>query len=65
MSWRNTSSVSEMLGGMLDELEWPSLEAHRDRCLIAQLIESLLSEWEVVGSNPAAAAPDQRCKIWY
>ena len=25
--WRNTSSVSEML----DELEWPSLEARRDR----------------------------------
>ena len=25
--WRNISSVSEML----DELEWPSLEAHRDR----------------------------------
>ena len=25
--WRNTSSVSQML----DELEWPSLEAHRDR----------------------------------
>ena len=25
--WRNTSSVSEML----DELEWPSLEAHRER----------------------------------
>ena len=27
MRWRNTSSVSEML----DELEWPSLEARRDR----------------------------------
>ena len=26
-TWRNTSSVGEML----DELEWPSLEAHRDR----------------------------------
>ena len=25
--WRNTSNVGEML----DELEWPSLEAHRDR----------------------------------
>ena len=25
--WLNTSSV----GGMLDELEWPSLEARRDR----------------------------------
>ena len=25
--WRNTSSVGEML----DELEWPSLEARRDR----------------------------------
>ena len=64
MRWRNTSSVSEMLDGMLDELEWPSLEVHRDRCLIAQLIECPLSEWEVVGSNPAAA-PDQRCKRWY
>ena len=27
MRWRNTSSVDEML----DELEWPSLEARRDR----------------------------------
>ena len=27
MRWRNTSSVGEMLG----ELEWPSLEARRDR----------------------------------
>ena len=27
MRWRNTSSVGEML----DELEWPSLEARRDR----------------------------------
>ena len=27
MGWRNTSGVDEML----DELEWPSLEARRDR----------------------------------
>ena len=27
MRWRNTSSV----GHILDELEWPSLEAHRER----------------------------------
>ena len=32
--------------------------------LIAQLVEHLLSEREVVGSNPAAA-PYQRCKKWY
>ena len=31
---------------------------------IAQLVERPLSEWEVVGSNPAAA-PYQRCKKWY
>ena len=31
---------------------------------IAQLVERLLSEREVVGSNPAAA-PYQRCKKWY
>ena len=30
MRWRNTSSVGEML----DELEWPSLEARRDRSSI-------------------------------
>ena len=27
MRWRNTSSVIEML----DELQWPTLEAHRDQ----------------------------------
>ena len=29
--WRNTSSV----GDMLDELEWPSLEAHREQSSLA------------------------------